>query len=189
VDNVADTAVSVANLSRTGPAQGRSLDDGALVWASDRAFAGRSGAVEPVPDVLVLEDELARGDLMVLVSASTGKVLATVKAILRCRDDERGVLVCTDLHARPSLMTAFDIRSGRRLWTLPDPATNRPALDLIGAYHGAVYAITVRSGPLVLDAQTGKELVSTLAVTPDQVVPGYGLAFADGELFAYPATS
>jgi outer membrane protein assembly factor BamB len=188
VDNVADAAASVANFSRTGPAQGRSLDDGALVWASDRAFAGRSGAVEPVPDVLVLEDESARGDLTVLLSASTGRILATVNAILMCRDDEGGVLVCSDLHAQPSLTTAFDIRSGRRLWTLPDPATNRPALDLIGAFHGAVYATTVRSGPLVLDAKTGKELVTTLAVTPDRVVPGYGLTFMDGELLAYPAT-
>jgi outer membrane protein assembly factor BamB len=189
VDNVADTAASVANFSRTGPAQGRSLDDGALVWASDRPFAGRSGAVGPVPDVLVLQDELARGDVTVLVSASTGRILATVDAILRCLDDESGVLVCTDLHAQPSLTTAFDIRSGRRLWTLPDPATNRPALDLISAYHGAVYATTVRSGSLVLDARTGKELVPTLAITPDRVVPGYGLAFADGELLAHPATS
>lgn len=188
VDDVADTAVSVAGYSRTGPAQGRAIDDGALVWATDRHFAGRTGAVEPIADVLVLEDELARGEVSALIAARTGEILATVDAILRCRDDGRGILVCTDQHAQPSLATAFDARTGRRLWTLPDATAKRPALDLIGTFHGAVYATTTRSGPLVLDAATGRELVSTLAVLPDRVVPGYGLAIADGKLLAYPAT-
>ncbi|MUN42600.1 outer membrane protein assembly factor BamB family protein [Actinomadura litoris] len=107
-----------------------------------------------------------------------------------CEFDQRDTIVCTEPAMisgdSPEQTLAFDARSGRRLWSLPDKAAGRVALDVTCAFHGAVYG-HAENGDVVVDARSGADVVTgdaALAVT--DAVPGYGLVTSGGTQ-AHPA--
>lgn len=106
-----------------------------------------------------------------------------------CRHDGRRTIVCgTDEFA-----VAYDARSGKRLWRLPDKAGDRVAPEVTAVWHGIVYGRT-DNGAVALDARTGQDKVTDLAITPEYVCRGFGIApkgeSGDDqlELYLHPAT-
>ncbi|MFD8430257.1 PQQ-binding-like beta-propeller repeat protein [Streptomyces coelicoflavus] len=106
-----------------------------------------------------------------------------------CRHDGRRTIVCgTD-----RVVVAYDARSGKRLWRLPDKAGHRVAPEVMAVWHGIVYGRT-DNGAMALDARTGQDKVTDLAITPEYVGRGFGIApkgeSGDDqlELYLHPAT-
>jgi outer membrane protein assembly factor BamB len=88
-----------------------------------------------------------------------------------CRHDGRRTIVCgTD-----RVVVAYDARSGKRLWRLPDKAGHRVAPEVVAVWHGIVYGRT-DNGAVALDARTGQDKATDLAITPEYVGRGFGIA-------------
>ncbi|MFF5554001.1 outer membrane protein assembly factor BamB family protein [Streptomyces olivaceoviridis] len=104
-----------------------------------------------------------------------------------CRDDGRRTIVCgTD-----RVVVAYDDRSGKKLWKLPDEAAGRVAPGVTAVRHGIVYG-TTDNGAVALDARTGRDRTTDLSIAPEYVGRGFGLAYGEtagdqDELYVYPA--
>jgi hypothetical protein len=103
-----------------------------------------------------------------LIGTSEGAVRSTLPDRNECAAAAADVIVCFS-HQR---VHALDT-TGKPLWSLPDEAAGRVAPDVTAVHNGLVYA-RANSG-VVLDARTGKDVVTDLDWTPDAVVPGYGV--------------
>jgi hypothetical protein len=112
--------------------------------------------------------------------SASGKELAVLDDATTCKYDQLDVVVCSGMASTIGL----DATTAQQLWRLPDDAANRIDPGLDAAFHGRVYAHDV-----VLDARTGRDVVSSLSITADTVVPGYAITRFDGEAVAHPATS
>lgn len=101
-----------------------------------------------------------------------------------CLYDQRSVLVCT----QDGVVTGYDARTVRKLWSLPDDAANRVApARLTVAWHGALYGTTQGRQPIVLDARTGKDRSTEVGATPFWVSKYAGIGVdEDGAPKAYP---
>jgi hypothetical protein len=127
----------------------------------------------------------------ILIEIATGRRVAAVPRILDCRYDDKATIVCSasaTFTDDPELM-GIDAGSGQKLWSLPDKASGRVAIDVTAAFHGAVYGTVSKHVAVVLDARTGTDLVPDATVAPTQVVPGYGLLTDGHETSVYPATA
>jgi hypothetical protein len=125
-----------------------------------------------------------------LIEIATGRRIAAVLRELDCRYDDKATIVCSALATftdEPELM-GIDAGSGQKLWSLPDKASGRTAIDVTAAFHGAVYG-SAEHGAVVLDARTGADLVPDATLAPTQVVPGYGLLTDGHKTSVYPATA
>jgi len=83
-------------------------------------------------------------------------------------------------------LVGLDATSGKQLGSLPDPAAQRIMPSLGAAYHGLLYTHGENTG-VILDARTGADVVDNVAVSPDIVIPGYGIESGDNTLTVYPA--
>ncbi len=121
-----------------------------------------------------------------LLEAKTGAVKATVPAHHTCAHDTEALVVCWDF---TSHLAAIDAANGKLLWELPDKSADRIMPRITSVRRGVIYATAGTNGPVILDARTGKDKVTGVAVAPTLAVPGYGLVLsARGGLFAHRAT-
>lgn len=92
-----------------------------------------------------------------------------------CSFDGRSTLVCSD-----SIGQVFgdDATTGKNLWTLPDKAENRIAPQVTAVYDGKVYGTTA-SGPVVLDARSGRDVDDSPGVAPVLLDSSVGIGLHD----------
>ncbi len=146
------------------------------------------------PDTAVVEavDYTAAVEVISLVHVSTGmtKTLSSQPSNetddeepWTCEFDGQKTVVCSD----SDTVFALDGSTGRLLWQLPDARENRIAPTVTAVYEGEVYGYTP-SGPVVLDARTGKDVNDSPGVAPVVVDQEVGIAVDNGTLEAYPAT-
>jgi hypothetical protein len=135
------------------------------------------------------------GSFIALIDTGTGKVhyLSRSSAFpgtgspWTCEFDDWATDVCSTGDYQTQTF-ALDANTGRVLWQLPDRAQNRIAPQVTAAWHGAIYG-TTPSGPVVLDARSGKDRNDSPGVAPVLLDADVGVAVSpqDG-LEAYPAT-
>lgn len=102
-----------------------------------------------------------------------------------CFYDEQSALIC----ASDGVLTGYDAATAKKLWSLPDKATNRVAPDVTVAWHGLLYGDTRGGKPIALDAKTGKDVSTEVGVTPWWVSKYAAIGVSDsGEPMAYPVT-
>ncbi|WP_179166780.1 PQQ-binding-like beta-propeller repeat protein [Streptomyces sp. CB03238] len=140
-------------------------------------------AVDPPPHVLLYR--VADGKLFLGLDGDIPR--ASDPGV--CRHDGQRTIVCgTDRVA-----VAYDDRSGKKLWKLPDKAAGRVAPEVTAVRHGIVYGST-DNGAVALDARTGQDKATDLAIAPEYVGRGFGIApkgeSGDDqlELYLHPAT-
>jgi len=135
------------------------------------------------------------GSFIALLDADTGKVRYLSRdsgglgggSPWTCEFDGLSTDVCS-ADVSQAQAVAIDATSGRVLWQLPERAQNRIAPQVTAAWHGAVYG-TTSSGPVVLDARTGKDRNDSPGVAPVLVDADVGVAVSQrGGLETFPAT-
>ncbi|XVS61761.1 hypothetical protein ACQPYE_26110 [Actinosynnema sp. CA-299493] len=124
--------------------------------------------------------DAATGAVLGRGEAPLPKELAVIDDTTDCEFDQVDVVVCSGMRSTVGL----DATTARQLWRLPDDAAGRVDPGLDAAFHGRVYALDV-----ILDARTGEDVVPSLSVTADTVVPGYAITRSGGEAVAHRATS
>jgi outer membrane protein assembly factor BamB len=168
-----------------------STSDGSEVWRADESFEPDTATVDALGSGLVAATGYVdtggthtEGEFTNIFTMSNGQVLSSLDTSHSCIDDTDSVIVCDS----GSHVIALDVVSGDTLWELPDQAAERIAPAVDAALSGVVYGST-DNGPVILNARTGEDTVTALAITPDDVVPGFGLVIEDEiDLQAYPAT-
>lgn len=190
------------------PPVGRAVADGSTRWTLPASPFGGSGLVtwDGVPEAgsthqtyLTADFDGANGldppPYVLLYRVADGKRFLGMDADIAgiqhgdCRHDGLRTLVCGTDRA----VVAYDARSGRKLWKLPDKAAGRVAPEVTALRHGIVYGRT-DNGPVALDARTGRDKATDLAITPEYVGRGFGIApkGEDGAdqlvLYLHPAT-
>jgi outer membrane protein assembly factor BamB len=145
------------------------------------------------PRALFEARDYSGNDVIELLDPNTGKADVLFKRTGQvggppwtCTFDGRSAYVCSDTIGAGQAF-ALDASTGETLWQLPDKAQNRIAPKVTTAWHGAVFG-TTRSGPVVLDARSGRDLNDTPGIAPILVDPYVGVADSGNGLEAYPAT-
>lgn len=118
-----------------------------------------------------VEDELFDSKSL-LVNTADGTVKATLARSDECSPAAPDVVICVG-HDQ---VTALDL-TGKVLWSLPDQTVGRIKPAVTAVYAGLVYGSA--NGGVILDARTGKDLVTSLDWVPDDIVPGYGIGRDD----------
>jgi outer membrane protein assembly factor BamB len=120
------------------------------------------------------------------MQAQTGTVKATLGGNHSCAHDSDTLIVCW---AFTEHIAAVDAANGKVLWQLPDTSADRIMPRISAVRRGMIYATAGGNGPVILDGRTGKDKVTSVAIAPTLVIPGYGLVLsARGGLFAHRAT-
>jgi hypothetical protein len=127
--------------------------------------------------------DTATGNAQILSRAGTS---SGAGAPWTCTFDERSTYIC-NMGAYGTRVFALDGSTGQLLWQLPNEAQNRITPDITAAWHGAVYG-TTPSGPVVLDARTGRDRDDSPGIAPVLVDPYVGIAAnQSASLQAFPA--
>ncbi|GAB2966684.1 PQQ-binding-like beta-propeller repeat protein [Saccharothrix stipae] len=162
------TVVGIRETVSSGTvAQGIDAGSGQVRWTGDER-------VDDVGAAVVTDDVVRFGSTSffdartLLIGTSDGAVRSTLPDRNECAAATPDVVVCFS-HQR---VHALDT-TGKPLWSLPDEVAGRVAPDVTAVHNGLVYA-RANSG-VVLDARTGRDVVTDLDWTPDAVVPGYGV--------------
>lgn len=169
-----------------------SMKDGNTVW-QDRTHERTAGMnpelqaqwTTPAGPDRIITTRVTRSGLvsstaqLLLVDAATGKhrPLSDKQRPVHCRYDGTSVVVCGPYPGTrsPKEVFALDAPSGKILWELPDRAAGRIVPDVTAVRHGRVYADTP-SGPVVLDARSGKDIELDPGVAPVLVNEYAGVA-------------
>lgn len=198
-----DKVMGVRAADRTDPWTAVALrgSDGGQLWAGP-ALTGATVIIGTPPTltlaspgraILVGRSEESDDKTMVLDTA-TGKPVATIPESLTCLFDERDTVVCSkpaQMGELSELVIGMDPASGKQLWKLPDNATRRTAVDVTTVFHGAVYGRATHTS-VILDVRTGADMVTDSQISPEQVLPGYGIVVSlddDMPAVAYRATA
>jgi outer membrane protein assembly factor BamB len=168
-----------ANVSAAHAVAARNAADGKQTWSNadpfDRVEALGGGLVT------VIGSTATR-----LLEANTGKVRATMGGNHTCLWDAEAIVVC---YTYADHVAGIEVSSGKTLWELSSTTADRIVPRILSIRRGALYVTAGGNGPVILDARTGRDRVTAVAVAPIRVVPGYGLVLSDrGGLFAYKAT-
>ncbi|MEC3977538.1 outer membrane protein assembly factor BamB family protein [Amycolatopsis sp. H20-H5] len=192
-DVLVGTDYNVAENSSMVQATALDVATGKQLWTG----ATRSSAVVVVPSdpglAVVKHTDYDSGEPSMLFldpASGTEKSKLTrdynyaIKDYGDCLYDQQSVLVCTV----DSQVTAYDAKTAKKLWALPDSAANRVAPRHVATvWHGALYGTTNGGAAIVLDAKTGKDISSTPGVTPSWVSEYAGIGVdKDGAPQAYP---
>lgn len=121
-----------------------------------------------------------------IADAATGTIRFTLPHGYGCAFDQRDTIVCrtSDFYTLDNAMVGIDTATWKILWRLPEE--NRVVPTLQTTFHGAVYAET-SSGPVILDARTGKDKATSLRILPDVVIPGFGIDMDAGRIRSWLA--
>jgi hypothetical protein len=175
------------------------LQDGRTGWQySESVLAANIQQGGPDTVLVEAEDYGTGDDIISLFHVSTGKdqTLARQQGLgtggtlpWTCQFDGLASVVCSDGDGGQVQQTfALDGSTGDELWQLPDKSENRIAPMVAAVYDGKVYG-TTSSGPVVLDARTGKDVNDSPGIAPVVVDADVGIADSQGNgLVAYPAT-
>lgn len=169
-----------ANVSGAHAVAARNAADGKDAWSNadpfDRVEALGGGLVT------VIGTTSTR-----LLEAGTGKLRATLPGYHNCLWDADALVVCWGYTTEH--VAGVEVGSGKTLWELSSATADRIVPRILSIRKGAIYGTAGTNGPVILDARTGKDRVTAVAVAPARVVPGYGLILSErGGLFAYKAT-
>jgi outer membrane protein assembly factor BamB len=156
-----------------GVAQGLDVATGQPRWAGNTRVDDLHAAVVTAGLAQFVE-EAAFDSRTLLLSTADGSLKATLPKSHECSPAAQDVVVCVSSEQ----VTALDL-TGKRLWSLPDQAADRIKPDVTAVYSGLVYGQA--NGGVILDARTGKDLVTDLEWTPDDVVPGFGIDRDDND--------
>jgi outer membrane protein assembly factor BamB len=162
-----DRGIVVGRQTARRVAQGLDAVSGQVRWTSDARVGDLGASVITDGVVQFVEDTILTPGTM-LLSAADGAVRATVSGRQDCSSAAADVLVCVGFDRVEALEA-----SGKPLWSLPDKAAGRVMPYVSTVYSGLVYARSNKG--VILDARTGKDLVTGLDWTPDEIVPGYGI--------------
>ncbi|MEU5608107.1 PQQ-binding-like beta-propeller repeat protein [Streptomyces sparsogenes] len=161
---------------------------GKQVWKSPRVSAAESGSGLNVtaPDSVLAyeyadgaEDEEEADGREYLLDAATGRVRRAFPVgspTGRCSYDDLSVTVCwstgwdDEASTHKDEAAAYDAKSGKELWKLPDASGDRMAPKVTLVRQGLVYG-TTENGPVVVDARTGQD---------KEDAPGIAPSFTDG---------
>lgn len=139
--------------------------DGRVLWSQPGVAetTGLLGGAAPAVDAGVVVVPMRSGEVMAL-AVDTGRPLWSDSVVAVRRTDASASLA--DINARPvidsgrvyvvsasGLMTAIDMRSGRRIWEQPVAGVEQPWVA-----GGTVYALTLDSDLAAIDARTGRLL-------------------------------
>jgi outer membrane protein assembly factor BamB len=168
-----------ANVSAAHAVAARNAADGKEAWSNadpfDRVEALGGGLVT------VIGTTATR-----LLEANTGKVRATMGGNHTCLWDADALAVCWSYADH---VAGIEVSSGKTLWELSTTMADRIVPRILSVRKGALYGIAGGNGPVIIDARTGRDRVTSANIAPIRVVPGYGLVLSDrGGLFAYKAT-
>ncbi|GAA3990064.1 hypothetical protein GCM10022247_05860 [Allokutzneria multivorans] len=164
---------------------------GAQLWVG--ATRASQLTVVPSDPALVVVNRTDYGNLkpsLLFLDPASGAVKAELKgtggfgsrAYGDCYYDQQSVLVCVN----DGRVTGYNAKTAEQLWTLPDQAANRIAPSVVTVWHGVLYG-KVNGKPIVLDANTGKDVSTTVEVAPVWVSRYAGIAVDnDGAPKAYP---
>ncbi len=174
------TTVVGTSVSATGrKATGRAAADGIQAWSNADPF----DKIDNLGSGLVTVTGSASTRLL---EAKTGTVKATLPGGHTCAHDGETLVVCWNFTQH---LAALDATNGKVLWELPDKSADRIMPAVSSVRRGMIYATAGSNGPVILDARTGKDKVTSVAIAPTLVVPGYGLVLSSrGGLFAHRAT-
>lgn len=168
------------------------VDTGRPRWtAADDDYQLRVSAGGPSAVVAIGRDYGSGQHFLRLLDPDTGAVRYHDTAdytTVTCSYDGRSTTVCARNITGQGWAGAFDPRSAKWLWQLPDSKANRVAPVVTAVWHSAVYGYT-DNGPVVLDARTGKDRQPAPGAAPYVVdgSVGIGLDKAASQLRAYPA--
>jgi outer membrane protein assembly factor BamB len=172
---VVGTSISTAGRKVSG----RAAADGKEAWSNAEPF----DRIDTLGSGLVTVSGTASTRLL---EAKTGAVKATLAASHTCAHDSEALVVCWNFTQH---LTAVDVANGKVLWELPVSSADRIMPRVASVRRGMIYATAGSNGPVILDARTGKDKVTSAAVAPSVVVPGDGLLLSSrGGLFAHRAT-
>ncbi|SQD96917.1 conserved hypothetical protein [Parafrankia sp. Ea1.12] len=187
-----DTAVGeVPSESFPAKVSGLSLSDGGVRWTNTESAHDVSIFPGGPSLVVAYGQTLGSQNFLSLLDAATGTVKDRRTGSyngVNCQYDAASVTVCYQGLFGSPWAAAFDTTTGSWLWGLPDSDANRVAPTITSAWHGAVYG-TTRSGPVILDARTGKDRATAPGAAPFIVNGNVGLALDPNEsdLWAFPA--
>ena len=150
-----------------GVAQGRDIATGQPRWTSETKVDDLRAAVVTAGLAQFVEDAVFDSKTL-LVSTADGALRATLPGSRDCSAAADDVVVCAGFDQ----VTALDL-AGKPLWSLPDEAAGRLKPAVTAVHAGLVYAQA--NGGVILDARTGRDLVTDLEWVPDEVVRGYGI--------------
>jgi hypothetical protein len=154
-----------------------SVTDGRSLWAAPKDSYELT--ITPAGPTLVVakgRDYGSGAHFLQLLDAASGAVKDSGSvdySAVDCQYDGISVTVCA--RSDGSFAAAFDARTAKWLWTLPDRRANRIAPRMTAAWHGAVYG-TTPNGPVVLDARTGTDKDTSPGIAPYLVDGQVGIA-------------
>lgn len=143
---------------------------GRQVWQSPRESAdpSPSGLDVAGPDSVMTSEYAHNADERnYLLEAATGKVRRMLPAGSPgsdCAYDGLSATVCSGSRLEKAL-AAYDPKSGKELWKLPDEPASRVAPKVTLVRQGLIYG-TTSNGPVVLDAGTGKDKEDAPGIAP-----------------------
>jgi hypothetical protein len=175
VDVEADPAPAAAGAQRV---VGLGLADGRPRWLGPRGYGPQLyptgpnliGVSAQLPGPL---DNPERG-IFELLSVTDGAVVSRLPlpgdTPARCLYDQVAVAVCeapTGLKQGGRVVIAFDARTGRQLWTLPDRNTGSEDTPLItAAWHGLFYGATAQGTTVTYQARDGEPTAESAGSPP-----------------------
>lgn len=175
----AGTVVGASFSGTTRKVAGRSAADGKESWSNTDPF----DRVEQLGSGLVA---VASTTATRLLEAKTGTVKANVAGSHTCAHDSESIVVCWRFTEH---VLAIDAANGKTLWELPDTSADRIIPRVLTLRRGMIYSTAGSNGPVIIDARTGKDKVTSVVITPTRVIPGFGLVLSErGGLFAHKAT-
>lgn len=140
--------------------------DGSEAWVSPRT--GDAVSTAGTDAVMAMEDGEEYTTVPHLLDAATGKirrVLPEEAPGSDCRYDGTSVAVCARGEFGEGELAAYDFKTGKELWRLPDEAGTRVVPNVTLVQEGLVYAFT-DNGPTVLDAATGEDKEAQPGIAP-----------------------
>ncbi|WKX72760.1 PQQ-binding-like beta-propeller repeat protein [Streptomyces sp. XD-27] len=159
---------------RGGKVVGIGAADGQDVWTSPRSGLGLSAAG---PDAVMTyeypNDDVRdrRHYLLDAVTGHTRRALPEDAPGWDCAYDGAAVTVCTGSAGVDEAAAAYDPKSGKEIWRLPDAAGTRVAPEVTLVRAGLVYG-EANGKPVVLDAASGKDKETRPGIAP-YVADGY----------------
>ena len=162
---------------------GLSADTGAPVWTPFVHKVDTIGYAMVGTRLLLLKaSDLFTPTTTYLLDMRSGQPVATLRDDFTCKFDQVDTVACQS----SDTLVGLDAATGKQLWSLPDPSAQRIMPSLGAAYHGLLYTHGENTG-VILDARTGADVVDNGAVSPQIVIPGYGIESGDDTLTVYPA--
>ncbi|MEY9956695.1 PQQ-binding-like beta-propeller repeat protein [Streptacidiphilus sp. MAP5-52] len=166
------------------------ISNGQQRWSQLDVYNLKASTASPTLIAVTANDYNSGHGFLKLLNAATGATVQTWdgdQAGTTCTYDGIDTSVCSS----DSAVFAVNPTTGALMWQLPDTAANRIAPTVTTVWHGLIYGTTA-SGPVVLDAKTGKDRNDSPGVAPSVVDSNVAIALdpsgTDNSVRAFAAT-